>query len=289
MDNRIMRTVLFAAFAFLHMSAFGAGTARFGTLRNSDWVVTNAWQVVSNKTHDLILEIGHGDSLPPDWQNVSNAAMNAVQSLQPAYDYADNAITSFSSTGIVFRSFSYGTSNYWTDATGCVWEARMIVSMQDVWLDTATGNLFAWNGGGNTYMWTCSVIYEGFPDQAYVQWLPPDSGLIDYDWGEWFGEKTTTSWVFAARLDRDGPANMFQCSADGLDDSIFGGRLVRVSPLVTNLVGRVALTNDLPDVAHSLTNTYDFATNVGLYTAVRDLILALGGSVTNFPTIGGGN
>lgn len=33
--------------------------------------------------------------------------------------------------------------------------------------------------------------------------------------------------------------------------------------------------------------TYDFATNVGLYTAVRDLILALGGSVTNFPSIGG--
>jgi hypothetical protein len=59
--------------------------------------------------------------------------------------------------------------------------------------------------------------------------------------------------------------------------------------ILTNLVGRVALTNDIPDVAHSLTNTYDFATNVGLYTAVRDLILALGGSVTNFPTIGGVN
>jgi hypothetical protein len=31
--------------------------------------------------------------------------------------------------------------------------------------------------------------------------------------------------------------------------------------------------------------TYDFATNIGLYTAVRDVILALGGSVTNFPAI----
>lgn len=46
---------------------------------------------------------------------------------------------------------------------------------------------------------------------------------------------------------------------------------------------RLATTNDVP----RLTNTYDFATNVGLYTAVRDLILALGGSVTNFPSIGG--
>ena len=34
---------------------------------------------------------------------------------------------------------------------------------------------------------------------------------------------------------------------------------------------------------------YDFSTNVGLYTGVRDLILALGGSVTNFPAINGGN
>ena len=36
--------------------------------------------------------------------------------------------------------------------------------------------------------------------------------------------------------------------------------------------------------------TYDFQSNVGLYTAVRDLITALGGSVTNFPAIPqGGN
>lgn len=32
-------------------------------------------------------------------------------------------------------------------------------------------------------------------------------------------------------------------------------------------------------------NTYDFSTNVGLYTAVRDLVAALGGTVTNFPAI----
>lgn len=95
MGNRITRTVLFAASALLSMCAFGAGAARFGTLRNSDWVVTNAWQAVSNKTHDLILEIGQGGSLPPNWQSVSNAAMSAIQSLQPATNYTDEVALDF--------------------------------------------------------------------------------------------------------------------------------------------------------------------------------------------------
>lgn len=95
MGNRITRTVLFAASALLSMCAFGAGAARFGTLRNSDWVVTNAWQAVSNKTHDLILEIGQGGSLPPNWINVSNAAMSAIQSLQPATNYTDEVALDF--------------------------------------------------------------------------------------------------------------------------------------------------------------------------------------------------
>ena len=95
MGNRITRTVLFAASALLSMVAFGAGAARFGTLRNSDWVVTNAWQAVSNKTHDLILEIGQEGSLPPNWINVSNAAMSAIQSLQPATNYTDEVALDF--------------------------------------------------------------------------------------------------------------------------------------------------------------------------------------------------
>lgn len=107
MGNRITRTVLFAASALLSMSAFGAGAARFGTLRNADWVVTNAWQAVSNKTHDLIIDMGQEASLPPNWSNVSNAAMSSVQSLQPAYDYSDSAIQDFSSTNSVLSGGPY--------------------------------------------------------------------------------------------------------------------------------------------------------------------------------------
>jgi len=110
MGNRITRTVLFAASALLSMGAFGAGAARFGTLRNSDWVVTNAWQAVSNKTHDLIIDLGQEASLPPNWSNVSNAAMSAVQSLSPVTNYVNESISSFSETGTVQSASSSETA-----------------------------------------------------------------------------------------------------------------------------------------------------------------------------------
>lgn len=53
---------------------------------------------------------------------------------------------------------------------------------------------------------------------------------------------------------------------------------------VSNIV-TAAYINDRVNVTPLAGRTYDFATNIGLYTAVRDLIQALGGSVTNFPAI----
>lgn len=150
MGNRITRTVLFAASALLSISAFGAGAARFGTLRNSDWVVTNAWQAVSNKTHDLILEIGHGDSLPPDWQNVSNAAMNAVQSLQPAYDYSDSAIQNFSSTNSVLSGGPYLKTSYEGATVGYSYSpgGEIVFNPSGIYV------------GGNSYLTQVEIISE---------------------------------------------------------------------------------------------------------------------------------
>ena len=53
---------------------------------------------------------------------------------------------------------------------------------------------------------------------------------------------------------------------------------------VSNIV-TAAYINDRVNVTPLAGRTYDFATNIGLYTAVRDIIHALGGSVTNFPAI----
>jgi len=57
-----------------------------------------------------------------------------------------------------------------------------------------------------------------------------------------------------------------------------------VPATVSNIV-TAAYINDRVNVTPLAGRTYDFATNIGLYTAVRDVILALGGSVTNFPAI----
>lgn len=55
--NNGKRTVLFwflAATFFLSLMAHGAGAAKFGTLRNSDWVVTNAWIAASNRVDSFV-------------------------------------------------------------------------------------------------------------------------------------------------------------------------------------------------------------------------------------------
>jgi len=56
------------------------------------------------------------------------------------------------------------------------------------------------------------------------------------------------------------------------------------SATVSNIV-TAAYINDRVNVTPLAGRTYNFATNIGLYTAVRDIIQALGGSVTNFPAI----
>ena len=220
MGNRMTKTVLFAASALLSMGAFGAGAARFGTLRNSDWVVTNAWQAVSNKTHDLILEMGQESLLPPNWQNVSNFAMNAVQSLQPAYDYTDNALISFSSTGTVFRSLSYGTPTRWTDATGCVWQVEDSIGG---WMSTTSAVQFTdWNEvDPEIDLWKIFFNVDGAGANGYA---PNPTGKTSYtlDVGTWQYDETDEYGDFDVTFVRP---------------TIPGG--------LTNFVGRVALTNDI--------------------------------------------
>ena len=55
--NNGKRTALFwflAATFFLSLMAHGAGAVKFGTLRNSDWVVTNAWIAASNRVDSFV-------------------------------------------------------------------------------------------------------------------------------------------------------------------------------------------------------------------------------------------
>ena len=90
------------------------------------------------------------------------------------------------------------------------------------------------------------------------------------------------------------PTKTSQLENDGPKDGLNVGHPFATTnqiPDITSLSNRIVeLENKLSGIHVISTNKYDFSTNVGLYTGVRDIIVALGGTVTNFPAIpSGGN
>jgi len=123
----------------------------------------------------------------------------------------DASLGAFASTGAVARAATYGTPTRWTDATGCVWETsrKWVISPE-----TYTGSSEWWYG---------MPIVLAETHEAGEWWRPTclgdsiGSGKGDVD-------STSLSWI----------------SGEAYID-ITASRI-----LVTNLVGRVALTNDIP-------------------------------------------
>lgn len=132
--------------------------------------------------------------------------------LTDSTNYTDRALDAFTSTGTVARALSYGTPTRWTDATGCVWEVS------------------AAPGTGYTD-WICSGVPAGYSVLGVTP--SPDRE------GEW-------------RLDLydDDIHGFFTFGGPAVACLVFDvyGAKVEASPksTVTNLVGRVALTNDIP-------------------------------------------
>ena len=90
------------------------------------------------------------------------------------------------------------------------------------------------------------------------------------------------------------PTRTSQLENDGPKDGLNVGHPFATTnqiPDITSLSNRIVeLENKLSGIHIISTNKYDFSTNVGLYTGVRDIIVAFGGTVTNFPAIpSGGN
>lgn len=132
--------------------------------------------------------------------------------LTDSTNYTHSALGTFAATGAVARALSYGTPTRWTDATGCVWK-----------VSAAPGTGYA--------DWICTGVPAGYsvlgvtpsPDREGVWRLD----LYDDDiFGVYtFGDPDTAYLLF----------------------DVYGAK-VEASPksTVTNLVGRVALTNDIP-------------------------------------------
>ncbi len=144
------------------------------------------------------------------------------------------AIGAFAETGTVFRAKSYGTPTRWTDATGCVWEV-----VANVWFDHRNGNIFV-NGVSIFPSDTTAGDMKG-----YLYYDPSAMEYVGETGGGWYynGENTSgTPSVLAGGPDAT---------------SLYSGNLTLGD--LTNLVGRVALTNDITEAIrkHSLGGIWD--------------------------------
>ncbi len=126
------------------------------------------------------------------------------------------------------RALTYGTPTRWTDATGCVWEVGY--RYDDDWVaDSSRVTQVSWSSAGyeeDPDLWAIYFTVDG-SIQAQVYEDPPGT--------------TQTNLTISAS------------SWETLYEGAFDFNIYRSPHTTTNLVGRVALTNDLPDTA-SITN-----------------------------------
>ena len=162
-------------------------------------------------------------------------------SLEPSTNYTDRSLSAFAATGTVFRSASYGTPTSWTDATGCVWEV-----WTDAWIDHNTGNIFR----HGTSIFPSDVVDGEM--SGYLTYDPNAMAYLGLEGEGWYYNGQSTSGT---------PGTVFPGGPDAT--SLDNGRFTLG---FTNLVGRVALTKDIPSTA-------GFATPQTVTNTVRSLSL----------------
>ena len=135
--------------------------------------------------------------------------------LTDSTNYTDSALGAFAATGTVARALSCGTPTRWTDATGCVWEA--------------------------VYEHFTDWAFSGVPD-GYVFWLSDYNGsLPGYSWwlekeggGEYYQDDFFAEEPDSTELSINIPNGIIiTCTRKWVESR-------------TNLVTRVAYTNDIP-------------------------------------------
>ena len=187
---------------------------------------------------------GPAIKLPEDaWETGGTLALRSditTADLTPSTNYTDAALGAFAETGAVTRAATYGTPTRWTDATGCVWETSI---MLDRWLAADIG---LWQGEAPS--WYGPEWYDE-PDGDYItergwwvscQYLTPEflgddasQTTLELNWEHYEGETLSEIHTIFSR------------------------------PVVTNLVGRVALKNDIPDMS-------GYATPADVTAAIRE-------------------
>lgn len=196
------------------------------------------------ETDDKIVELAPA---PGNYETVSNRAMSAIQAhqtLQPATNYTDRAtnevlksairadaaaLSAFASTGAVARASVYGTPTRWTDATGCVWEASVgwrIYTNGIVAVGWTAWSMSVDAGPFGTSFDLVVGLYENeenprvangvFPEGVAPHWGNEYEAVFDWDY-DFYG--------------------------------LTRGDTIRAARDETILVGRVAMTSDIPDTS----------------------------------------
>ena len=140
-----------------------------------------------------------------------------------------DTIAEFSATGTVSRALTYGTPTRWTDATGCVWEVRERIAGYTVLTNAlyftsevhlAWDELYGrWCG---TYLDKEYYFEKGF--QGIDEWC-----LWNQDGDEWWKLSETETNIV-------------------LDGSV---TVAKTTVMETNIVARVALTNDWASIGYA--------------------------------------
>ena len=177
----------------------------------------------------------------------TNRAMTALQqhqSLEPVSNYLDSVIGLFSVTNMIRR---LGNDMYWQDQTGCVWK----VSASEDW----TLNVTIGPGASHTN-YNAVTRYPFWDDGTH------------YDVG-WVFELNESPNSFS-NTDPDATVltylDYYFYIEDGEDyySDAYDVTYTFTRSLVTNAIGRVVLTSDLPDPSTSV--THETVTNI-----VRDI------------------
>lgn len=170
---------------------------------------------------------------PGDYSTVSNRAMSAIlehQSLEPSTNYTDRALGAFADTGTVERARGYGTPTRWTDATGCVWEVN--TGWRIYTNGVVAAGWTAWNYQEDSVedgiFWSLMIGLD--EDAGSLTYAIANQTLPSGTTPQWDSELTT---IYNGDVDYNG---------------IMPGDSIRAVRGETNLVGRAALTNDIPTV-----------------------------------------
>ena len=181
-----------------------------------------------------------------------------TNSLAPIwYDGTNLHLRGYSPGGNADRAETYGTATRWTDAYGNVW------SVSNTWAASSESVQFgSWNIANSEFdLWKIYFLVNGIPAEGYAN-----------------NPATLTSWTLTSNewnyVDSWGNSSV----SNGNFEVTFSRQAITNSP--AEIVGRVAMTNDVV-LANALAGqTFDLSTEEGLVEAVSNIVMVLGGRIS---------